>query len=143
MKSFFSWALNELRVDRGLILTYCIVYFAWGMLMNWFGNEAEIARFTYWWQVISCYILYMVPISLLLRKLPFHMQYAYGLLAMGLLEFGGYFFKTSYAFPDNIIDQIFGIRNFALGMALFFALYFPLGNWGVGKIYELLYSSKK
>jgi len=71
------------------------------------------------------------------------MQYAYGLLAMGLLEFGGYFFKTSYAFPDNIIDQIFGIRNFALGMALFFALYFPLGNWGVGKIYELLYSSKK
>ncbi len=71
------------------------------------------------------------------------MQYAYGLVAMGLLEFGGYFFKTSYAFPDNIIDQIFGIRNFALGMALFFALYFPLGNWGVGKIYELLFSSKK
>ena len=143
MSSFYSWALNNLKVDRRLILTYCTVYFAWGMLMNWFGNEVEIARFTYWWQVISCYILYMVPISLLLRKLPFHMQYAYGLIAMGLLEFGGYFFKTSYAFPDNMLDQIVGIRNFTLGMALFFAFYFPLGNWAVGKTYELIFKAKE
>jgi hypothetical protein len=143
MKTFYSWALSKLRVDRRLILTYCIVYFAWGMAMNWFGNEMEIARFTYWWQVISCYILYMVPISLLLRKLPFHMQYAYGLIAMGLLEFGGYFFKTSYAFPDNMLDQLFGIRNFTLGMALFFALYFPLGNWAVGKIFGLIFKSEE
>ena len=143
MKSFYSWALNKLRVDSRLILTYCIVYFSWGMLMNWFGDEVEIARFTYWWQVISCYILYMVPISLLLRKLPFHMQYAYGLIAMALLEFGGYFFKTSYAFPDNILDQIFGIRNFTLGMALFFALYIPLGNWAVDKIFNLIFKVKE
>jgi hypothetical protein len=107
--------------------------------MNWFGTEVEIARFNNWWQVISCYILYMVPVSLLLRELPFHRQYAYGLVAMGFLEFAGYFFKTSYAFPDNILDQLFGIRNFTLGMALFFALYFPLGNWGVGKIYKLIF----
>lgn len=142
MKSFYTWALNKLRVDRKLIFIYCLIYFAWGMLMNWFGTEVQIARFTYWWQVISCYILYMVPISLLLRKLPFHAQYAYGLIAMGLLEFGGYFFKTSYAFPGNVLDELIGIRNFTLGMALFFALYFPLGNWGVGKIYELIFKTR-
>jgi hypothetical protein len=139
MKPFFSRALSKLMADRRLVLLYCIIYFAWGMLMNWFGTEVEIARFNNWWQVISCYILYMVPVSLLLRELPFHRQYAYGLVAMGFLEFAGYFFKTSYAFPDNILDQLFGIRNFTLGMALFFALYFPLGNWGVGKIYKLIF----
>ena len=143
MKSFYSWAVNNLKVDYRLIFTYCIIYFAWGMFMNWFGNELEIARFTFWWQVISCYIFYMVPISLLLRKLPFHMQYAYGLVAMGLLEFGGYFFKTSYAFPDNILDELIGIRNFTLGMALFFALYFPLGNWAVGKIYAYIFKIRE
>ncbi len=139
MTEFFSWAKVQLQVDKKLILTYCVVYFSWGMLMDWFGTQVEIARFTYWWQVISCYILYMVPISLLLRKLPFHAQYAYGLVAMGALEFGGYALQSSYAYPDNLLDQFFNIRNFSLGMALFFALYFPLGNWGVGKIYKGLF----
>ncbi len=139
MTEFIKWAKAQLRVDTKLILTYCIVYFSWGMVMDWFGTQVEIARFTYWWQVISCYILYMVPISLLLRKLPFHAQYAYGLVAMGFLEFGGYALQSSYAYPDNLLDQFFNIRNFSLGMALFFALYFPLGNWGVGKIYRALF----
>ena len=139
MADMIQWAKAKLNVDKRLMLVYCIVYFLWGAAMNWFGTEVQIAKFTYWWQVITCYILYMVPISLLLRNLPFHMQYAYGLIAMGLLEFGGYYFETSYAYPDNLIDQFFGIRNFALGMSLFFALYFPLGNWLVGKIYNSIY----
>ena len=134
-----AWAKVKLNVDKRLIATYCAVYFIWGTIMNWFGAEVEIAKFTYWWQVITCYILYMVPISLLLRELPFHAQYAYGLIAMGLLEFGGYALQTSFAYPNNLLDQFFGVRNFALGMALFFALYFPLGNWGVQKIYERIF----
>ncbi|MGW9686321.1 hypothetical protein [Flagellimonas sp. 2504JD1-5] len=141
MKEFINYAKQKLQVDKRLIIIYCMVYFLWGMGMDWFGTQVEIAKFTYWWQVITCYILYMVPISLLLRGLPFHAQYAYGLVAMGLLEFGGYALKTSYAFPDNILDQFFNIRNFSLGMALFFALYFPLGNWGVGKIYAMLFGN--
>lgn len=140
MSEFLQWALPKLKVDRRLLLTYCLVYFSWGLIMNWVGTELEIARFTYWWQVITCYILYMVPISLVLRNLPFHMQYAYGLIAMCLLEFGGYALQTSYAYPDNLLDRFFGERNFALGMALFFALYFPLGNWGVQKIYGAVFS---
>lgn len=138
MNEFLAWAKPKLFVDRRLIATYCIVYMLWGLGMNWFGAQIELAKFTFWWQVITCYILYMVPISLLLRNLPFHTQYAYGLIAMGLLEFGGYAMQTSYAYPNNLLDRFFGERTFALGMALFFALYFPLGNWGVGRLYKLL-----
>jgi len=139
MNSFLSFIKKQLKVDPKLIVLYCLVYFLWGVSMNWFGAQIEIAKFTFWWQVITCYILYMVPISLVLRGLPFHQQYAYGLIAMSFLEFGGYALQSSYAYPNNLIDQFFGIRNFALAMALFFALYFPLGNWGVGKLYELLF----
>ena len=136
---FWNWAKPRLHVDKRLIFTYCMVYFLWGLGMNWVGQELEIAKFTYWWQVITCYLLYMVPISLVLRGLPFHQQYAYGLIAMGLLEFGGYALETSYAYPNNMLDHYFNERNFSLGMALFFGLYFPLGNALVGKVYTLIF----
>ncbi|WP_411030658.1 hypothetical protein [Spongiimicrobium sp. 3-5] len=141
-RNFLKWAKAKLKVDKRLIGIYCVIYFLWGSGMDWFGAQVEIARFTYWWQVITVYVLYMVPISLLLRKLPFHTQYAYGLIAMCLLEFSGYALKTSYAYPNNLLDMFFGIRNFSLGMSLFFALYFPLGNWLVGKIYAGLFNGK-
>lgn len=136
MNEFLEFAKKKLNVDLRLILIYCFIYFLWGLAMNWFGAQMEIAKFTFWWQVITCYIFYMVPVSLLLRGLPFHTQYAYGLIAMCLLEFAGYALQTSYAYPDNLLDQFFNIRNFSLGMALFFAFYFPAGNWLVGKIYS-------
>ena len=111
-----------------------LLYFSWGLAMNSFGQWAEIARFTYWWQIITCYLFYMVPVSILLRGLPWHMQYAYGLVAMGILEFLGYALETSFAYPQNLMDQFFGVRNFSLAMALFFGLYFPIGNWAVSVI---------
>lgn len=139
INTFLNWAKQRWQVDRKLWLTYCVVYFIWGLSMNWFGQWMQIAKFTFWWQVITCYILYMVPISLLLRNLTFHQQYAYGLVAMGPLEFAGYALETSYAYPNNILDNFFNIRNFSLGMALFFALYFPLGNALVTKIYKSVF----
>lgn len=139
MKEYIDWVMMKLNVDIKLILVYVVIYFTWGMAMNAFGKKMKIAKFTYWWQVITCYILYMVPISLLLRGLPFHAQYAYGLVAMGFLEFGGYALKSSYAYPNNILDKTFSPQNFSLGMALFFALYFPAGNWVVGKIYTVIF----
>lgn len=142
MKDFKDFVIQKLQVDRRLLAVYVVLYFAWGMGMDWFGATVQIATFTYWWQVITVYLLYMIPISLVLRGLPFHMQYAYGLIAMGLLEFGGYALETSIAFPNNILDQFFGERNFALAMALFFALYFPLGNWASSKIYSLIWPNQ-
>lgn len=122
-----------------LYIVYLVIYIAWGFAMDSFVTWAEIAKFNNWWQVLTCYGLYMIPISIVLKGKPFFEQYAYGLVAMGLLEFSGYYFETSYAYPDNIIEQTFGIRNFALGMALFFALYFPLGNLIVGNVHGLLF----
>ena len=142
MKEFIDFAKSKFNVDRRLIVVYCLVYFLCGVGMNWFGIQMEIAKFTYWWQVITCYIVYMVPISLILRGLPFHQQYAYGLVTMGLLEFGGYTLRSSYAYPDNLLDQLFSPQNFALGMALFFALYYPAGDWVVGKAYKLIFKKE-
>lgn len=139
INDFITYAKKKLNTDKRLIILYCIIYFIWGMGMDQFGQMVQIAKFTYWWQVITCYIVYMVPISLILRGLPFHQQYAYGLVTMGLLEFGGYTLRSSYAYPDNLLDQLFSPQNFALGMALFFALYYPAGNWLVGKVYKLIY----
>lgn len=139
MQEFITYAKEKFNVDKRLVFLYILIYFIWGTGMDAFGEYMEIAKFTYWWQVITVYILYMIPISLLLRGLPFHRQYAYGLIAMGLLEFGGYLLQTSYAYPDNLMDQYLNIRNFSLGMALFFALYFPLGNALVGAIYKLIF----
>ena len=139
---FLEWANGKLNVDRKLIMIYLVIYFTWGMGMHYFGTYMELARFTYWWQVITCYLLYMVPVSLILRGLPFHTQYAYGLVAIGFVEFGGYAIRSSYAYPNNLLDRLFSPQNFSLGMALFFALYFPVGNWGVGKIYKALFPSK-
>ncbi|MDX1462109.1 MAG: hypothetical protein R3359_03560 [Marinirhabdus sp.] len=129
------------ETPASLYLIYVLVYIPWGFGMDAFGRWAEIAEFNNWWQVLSCYGLYMIPISILLKGRSFFEQYAYGLVAMGLLEFGGYYFETSYAYPNNPIEAFFGIRNFALAMALFFALYFPLGNWVVGSIHAALFKN--
>lgn len=128
-----------LATDLQLLLIYIIVYFLWGVLMHNFGIYTKIARFKNWCQIITCYILYMVPISVLLKDLPWYEQYVYGLFFMGILEFAGYWLKTSIAFDNNILDRLFGERNFALGMTLFFASYFPLGNGLVGYLYGVLF----
>ncbi|EZH74469.1 hypothetical protein ATO12_11920 [Aquimarina atlantica] len=144
MKKILSKHVNTLKeAPKTLILTYIVIYFLWGLGMNRFGAEVEIARFTYWWQVITCYILYMVPISIILKQYSFFEQYAYGLVAMGILEFLGYWLQSSYAYPDNILDKIFNPQNFSLGMALFFALYFPAGNWLVKKVHGLIFIRDK
>lgn len=107
--------------------------------MHNFGIYAGIARFRYWWQIISCYILYMVPISIVLNGLPWYQQYAYGLFLIGVLEFCGYAIHSSIAFEKNILDRLFGERNFTLAMSLFFAAYFPLGNLLVHAVYDALF----
>lgn len=142
-KSDFQLFLDAVKgifdTDINLVLVYIVVYFLWGVAMNQFGIITKIARFKYWWQIITCYLVYMIPVSLLLKGLPWYEQYAYGLFFMGILEFGGYTIKSSIPFKDNILDKLFTPHNFALGMTLFFATYFPIGNWAVDKIYQMVF----
>ncbi len=146
---FFDLIVTKLSAPVSLWAVYIVVYFSWGFAMNEVGKRARIACFTYWWQIITCYILYMVPISLVLRDLPVHQQYLWGLLMMGILEFLGYWLGSSKTLGitekdgaivvvDNPLIKAFNIQNFSLGMTLFFALYFPLGNAVVGWIHGFL-----
>ncbi len=127
-----------LSADPLLLVIYVVVYVLWGIGMNTFGKKAKIAEFKYWWQIITVYVLYMIPISILMKEMLWYEQYVYGLFFMGILEFGGYMIKSSIAHPNNIMDKFFGERNFALGMTLFFASYFPLGNLAVGWVFDCL-----
>lgn len=134
--------MNRFRITPGLLGVYGFVYLAAGFFMNSLGMYFEIARFNSWWQVGSVYILYMIPVSLLLRDMPFFRQYAYGTVAMGALEFCGYALGTSHAYPGNFLEEYFGIRNFSLAMTLFFAFYFPMGNGLVAWIHKRLFRKK-
>lgn len=129
---------GQFRLPASHWIAYAVTYFVIGTAMNQVGQWLQIARFTYWWQVITVYLLYMVPISVLLRRLPWWQQYLYGLFPMGLLEFGGYALHSSHAYPHNLLDRLFGERNFSLAMVLFFAAYFPLLNALVARLHRRL-----
>jgi hypothetical protein len=109
--------------------------------MNWLGEQARIAEFRYWWQVLTCYGLYLVPWSLWVRGRSVFEQYLYGLLALGILEILGYAIGSSIAHEGNILDQILGPRNFALAMTLWFAIYLPAGNYAVRVIESRLFTA--
>jgi len=125
---FLKHVRESCRLAPAHWATYALTYFVIGTAMNQFGQWAQIARFNHWWQVITVYVIYMVPISAALRSFGWRTQYLYGLLPMGLLELGGYAMGTSYAYPGNLLDRVLGERNFSLAMTLFFAAYFPLLN---------------
>lgn len=61
---------DRLYLPLSLWVTYAVTYFLAGILMNQVGQWLEIARFTYWWQVITVYLLYMIPLSVMFHRLP-------------------------------------------------------------------------
>jgi hypothetical protein len=118
---------------------YIAFYLSWGLVMNAIGHWLEIAHFVYWFQVGTCYLLYLLPASLLVRRHSIFQQYLYGLLTLAPLEIVGYSLGTSYAYPDNIIDRIFGERNFSLAMTVFFGASLAIGNKAVAAIERRLF----
>lgn len=121
-----------LSATRRQYVIYVVVYLIWGVTMNTIGRWLRIAEFATWWQVISCYGLYLLPASMLVRRLPLIQQYLYGLLVLAPLELLGYALGTSIAHEGNIIDRVLGERNFTLAMVIFFGWIPPVGNAIVG-----------
>ena len=132
--------IDRLDVPKRLLLAYVVVYIPLGFTMNAIGQYAEIAMFANWWQVLTCYGLYLIPASIVCRTKPAFDQYLWGLLVLGLLEICGYAFETSIAFQCNIIDTLLGERNFSLAMTLFFAAFIPTGNWLAAQTSERLWA---
>jgi len=125
-------SLAGLQASTKRVALYLAVYLPVGFVMNEIGKTLQIAEFANGWQVLTCYGLYLVPCSLIIRHRHWFDQYLFGLLALGLLELGGYSLGTSIAHPDNLLDRVFTERNFALSMVLWFGLYLPAGNHVVG-----------
>lgn len=122
---------------------YLVFYLLWGFGMNALGKLLQIAEFNHWWQVITCYGLYLLPASLLVRRLSVFQQYLYGLFALAPLEILGYSLGTSRAYEGNFIDQIFGERNFTLAMVIFFGWSLPFGNKAVAWIEKTLFGQTR
>ena len=108
--------------------TYVGVYLAAGLLNNWIGIHFAIAEFAHWWQVVTCYGCYLIPVSLLVRRETPLRQYAAGVLALIPLELAGYAVGSSIAHDGNVFDAVLGPRNFTLAMCVLFGLIPPAGN---------------
>jgi hypothetical protein len=117
-----------LRATPRQYLLYVSVFFLWGVCANQLGKLLAIAEFRHWWQVLTCYLGYLVPVSLLLRRKSRFEQYVYGVFALAPLELAGYALGSSIAHDNNVIDQLLGPRNFTLFMSVFFGIIPPVGN---------------
>jgi hypothetical protein len=125
--------LRPLKVDRTTYLIYALLYIPVGFFMNAMGQFFQIGEYAYWWQVFTCYGLYLIPASLLVRHRSYFDQYMSGLLIIAILELPAYSLGTSIAHPNSILDQYLTPRNYTLFMTLFFAGFIPLGNWAATK----------
>ncbi|HEV7670823.1 MAG TPA: hypothetical protein VGS22_20065 [Thermoanaerobaculia bacterium] len=110
--------LSRLRTLQFDLRFYLPVALVLGLTMNALGHLLCIAYFTYWWQVVTCYWGYVVPVAILLRRRSALDQLAWGVVAMVPLELAGYGLGTSLPCPGNAIEAIFGIRNFSLAMVV-------------------------
>lgn len=108
------------RFDARSVILAEALFLPLGFVMNAVGHALGIAAFRHGWQVVTCYGLYLVPVCLAVRRRPLLQQYAFGVLALAPLELFGYAFGSSVAFEGNVVDAVFGPRNFALAMVIFF-----------------------
>ncbi|MCB1174884.1 MAG: hypothetical protein KDK39_15035 [Leptospiraceae bacterium] len=128
----------KFRVTGKELIIYIVVYLTAGFINNEIGKFFAIAEFRYWWQVLSCYGLYLIPVSLYLRDRSLPEQYVYGVFFLGICELSGYTIGSSIAHPGNIFEQLFGPLNVSLAMSLVFAVIPPIGNTIVRTIRRIL-----
>ena len=127
-RSMLSSLRARVAAPSSTIARAVAVFLVMGVVMNALGKALHIAEFVMWWQVASCYLLYVLPLALAVRGLPVVEQYAWCVLTMAPLELVAYTLGTSKAHPGNIIDRVLGERNFTLAMVLFCALLPMMGN---------------
>lgn len=117
-------------------LVYITLYIITGFIFQNIGIILNIAKFNKTYQIFTCYGLYLVPISILIRHLDWKYQYLVTLFFMGWLEMLGYSrlhefipnIPFSVAFNNNIIDLTLGPRNFSLFMAMGLSPLIPVLN---------------
>lgn len=110
--------LRWVQLPRKLWLVYLVVYFVMGGCVQLVLPFINIAYWARPWQFATLYCFFLVPLSVLVRDLPWYRQYAYFVTAIMPLEIVAFTLHTSLAYPENILDPIVGIRNFTLTMVM-------------------------
>jgi hypothetical protein len=126
--------LHRFRATPSDLAITCAVFLSIGVLMNSFGKWARIAEFKHSWQILTCYLGFVVPLALFVRGLSLPLQYCVSVAAFIPLEVAGYAIGSSIAHDGNAFEAAFGRRNFTAVMVAGVALIPPIGL----KIVELL-----
>jgi hypothetical protein len=122
-KAFF----RRFRATPWELAIAAVVFVAIGVLMNSFGQWTGIAKFRYPWQILTCYLGFVLPLALFVRGLSLPLQYCVCVTAFIPLEVAGYAIGSSIAFDGNAFEAVFGVRNFTAVMVAAVALIPPIG----------------
>lgn len=113
-----SQRLRQARPPTPELLRSLLVALSLGVIMNSLGHWLCVAHFRSWWQILTCYGGYVLPVALLVRRLAVRDQLLWGLVSMVPLELAGFALGSSVPCPDNWLDPILGARNFSLAMVV-------------------------
>ena len=126
--------LRRRNINKDCLAYYVSILLVIGFINQTIGTVFHIARFEHWWQIITCYLGFMLPVTIFLKKYPYHLQFIFGIVWMLPLEFMGTLLQSTIVQSNNIFDSIVGPRNFFLLMIVHYATYFPLVNFIVQKL---------
>ena len=98
--------------------THVLVFLALGFAINALGHALSIAWFRQAWQVIPCYLGYVLPLALVVRGQRGFERWRTAVLAFIPLELVGYALGTSVVADGNVVAAVLGPYNFTLAMVL-------------------------
>lgn len=126
--------LSTFLIRRRVFVT-ALILLATGVVMNGLGHLLSIGWFKYWWQVVPCYLGYVLPLTLLLRgAASTSAAWRTSILAFIPLELIGYAIGTSVVCDGNLIAAIVGEHNFTLVMVLLVSPTPIAGNFLADKV---------
>jgi hypothetical protein len=126
-------SLSALLARRRLAVS-ALVFLAMGFLMNGAGHLLSIAWFKHWWQVVPCYLGYVLPLALVVRGSTPWVAWRTAVLAFIPLELIGYALGSSVVADGNVIATLLGPHNFTLAMVLLVSPTPLIGNAVVDRL---------
>lgn len=118
---------RRFRATPSELAATCAVFLCIGVLMDSFGKWSHIAEFKYFWQIGTCYLGFVVPLALFVRGLSLPLQYCVCVTAFIPLEVAGYAIGSSIAHDGNLLEAVFGLRNFTAVMVAGVGFIPPIG----------------
>lgn len=126
--------LSTFLIRRRVLVTAVILLLV-GVVMNGLGHLLSIGWFKHWWQVVPCYLGYVLPLTLVLRgAASTSAAWRTSILAFIPLELIGYAIGSSVVGEGNLIAALVGEHNFTLVMVLLVSPTPLIGNFIADKV---------